>query len=171
MKGMSLYIEYILLIAISSILFSLAFTWYNENKIYAINLINKNNFDIFANYISDLYKNYEGYYYYNKKIDLKNYLAHCLDRYTLISSGEFCTSTGSDFSYTGLLIEVNKIPYLYDIKTRLYYPLEDIGGIYKGCFNNNYVILIPTDNCTNICSGKCILELEKNGSIIISIIK
>ena len=172
MRTIHLYIEYILIILLSAFAFYFVFTWWNNNKIYAINFLNQNEFEYKAKYIGDIIYNLQNDYYYNIEININTNRIFCIDNLTLIQSNNFCKTTLNTTTYQGPLIYSNGIYYVYDPVLNGYYSMiyKDNSILY-GCYERYLSIVLITNNCTGACSGSCILNLEKNGTIISSYIK
>ncbi|BBL45839.1 hypothetical protein MJ1_0697 [Nanobdella aerobiophila] len=164
MKAIHLYIEYILLLLLSSIAFYILFTWWINNKIYAINFYNENTFNYQSKYIGDILYNLQNDYYYNINFNL-NYKLYCLNNLTLIESSNFCKTTLNNMQYNGELIYSYGDYYVYDPSLNGYYLLEyRDNSILYGCYQGYLSTVLLTDNCTGVCVGNdCILNIVKNG--------
>ncbi|BFI73259.1 hypothetical protein YN1_2460 [Nanoarchaeota archaeon] len=172
MKSIHIYIEYILLILLSAITFYLVFTWWINNKIYAINFYNQNQFEYQAKYIGDILYNLQNDYFYNIQINLNVQKIYCSDNLTIIQSNNYCKTTLNNITYQGPVIyDSNNLYYVYDPILNGYYILQyKYGSILYGCYQNKISVVLITNNCKGICAGNCVLNLEKNGTIISSYI-
>jgi hypothetical protein len=172
MKSIHIYIEYILIILLSVFTFYFVFTWWNNNKIYAIDFYNQNKFQYDSKYIENVLRNLQDSLYFNINFNLDGYNIYCLNNLTLIKSNNFCKTTLNNLTYQGELIYSYGNYYVYDPKMNGYYLLENNNNItLYGCFENYLSLIILTNNCTGVCYGNCNLNIVKNKTFIYSIIK
>ncbi|MGC9079247.1 MAG: hypothetical protein ACP5G1_00735 [Nanopusillaceae archaeon] len=171
MRSIHIYIEYILLILLSAISFYLVYSWWENNKIYAINFLNRGNFEYQANFIAQELYNLENSLYFNIQYNLENYNIFCVNNFTVIQSDNLCQTTLNNFTYQGDLIEYYGSYYFYDPKFNGYYLLENrYNSILYGCYESYLSIIILTNNCTGMCVGNCNIRLIKNGTAFYSYI-
>ena len=172
MRSIHIYIEYILIILLSAFAFYFVFTWWMNNKIYAINFYNQNQFEYEAKYIGDILYNLQNDYYYNIQLNLHVNKIFCADNLTIIQSNNFCKTTLNTTSYQGNIIYAAPgLYYVYDPNLNGYYLLEyKYNSILYGCYQSFLSIVLITNNCKGICAGECILNIVKNGTIINSYI-
>jgi hypothetical protein len=171
MKSIHIYIEYILIILLSAFAFYLLYNWWINNKIYAINFYNQNKFEYEAKYIGDIIYNLQNDYFYDIQLNLKGYKIFCMDNLTIIQSNNFCKTTLNNITYQGPVFSSNNLYYVYYPILNGYYILEyKENSILYGCYANYLSIVLFTNNCSGICEGNCILNLQKNGTIISSYI-
>lgn len=163
MKNQQLFIEYILLIIISSISFYLVYNWYITSKISYINIFNNDKFQNEIENIALILYNLQGIYYYNITIPY-DFDAMCLYNYTLLYNGN-CNGIPYNFTFQGYLININGSYYLYSNITNSYYLLTNYKYLLlQGCYEHYIIYLINSTYCYGICNGNCNINLEGIGN-------
>jgi len=171
MKGIHIYLGYILLLIIVLFSLSFAYTYYENNKQILSDIFRKNEERISFNKINNLI-NY-AIYFYNSSIEFTlDINGICINNYTVFYENSLCYPNTLNFSYSGDVIKINDSYYLYSNNTGLYYLV-----IYKtpisleGCYESRYSYIILSESCSGICINKCYVRVEKAGKRLVTYLR
>jgi len=166
MKGIHIYLEYILLLIIIASSLSFVYIYYQNNKQIISDIFRRNEEKISFNKIDNLI-NY-AVYFYNSSVEFTlDINGICVNNYTIFYESSSCYPNILNISYSGDLIELNNTYYLYSNNTGLYYLMFYKTPIsLEGCYENRYSYIIISTYCSGVCINKCHVKVEKTGKYL-----
>lgn len=171
MKGINLYLEYLLIFVISLFMINFVYNYYENNKTSFSILFLEREEDISIKDLDSNLKNilnfYDAFEILNLKIN-----GECRYDYAIFYKSSNCIPNILNITYSEDLIINNDSYYLYSNLTNLYYLVFRKTSIsFEGCYEGKYSYIIKTDFCDGICRKNCNLIIKKDGKNINILIK
>lgn len=171
MKGVNLYLEYILIFIISLFALNFIYNYYENNKTSFSILFLESEEEINIKLLDSYLKNILNFYNFSDSIDLK-INGICKYNYAIFYKSSICVPNILNVSYSEDLITDNNFYYFYSNLTNVYYLVSMRTPIsFEGCYEGKYSYIVKTNFCDGFCSKNCNIIIDKNGKFIQILIK
>ncbi|RIB35251.1 MAG: hypothetical protein BXU00_02910 [Candidatus Nanoclepta minutus] len=166
MRGINVYIEYILLTIITLSMLSYLYFYYQNNKELFLKLFENKEEELSFEKLNSMINYAIGFYSSSFDFNIKSN-GVCRNNFIVFYRNSICYPDTLNISYSGDIIYVNGSYYLYSNSTSLYYSMDPKNPIsLEGCYEGRFSYIVLSSLCYGMCIGKCYIKVLKEGKNI-----